>query len=95
MQKGGMVYIITNFKRTTLYTGVTSDLVSRILEHKQKKYPKSFSDKYNLNILVYFESFPSMEEAIEQEKYINGKVRKWKDDLINARNPQWDEIKDW
>jgi putative endonuclease len=73
--------------------------VSRILEHKQKKYPKSFSAKYNLNILVYFESFPSMEEAIEQEKYINGKVRKWKDDLINARNPQWedlwDEIKDW
>ena len=92
MQRGGSVYILTNINKTTLYTGVTSDLVSRILEHKQKKNPNSFSAKYNLNILVYYENFPSIEEAIDREKFIKGKSRKWKEDLINQKNPEWDDL---
>ena len=90
---------MTNFKQTTLYTGVTSDLLSRVKEHKNKRYPKSFTAKYNLTKLVYYGSFSSVKEAIEMEKYIKGKSRKWKEELINNQNPDWkdlwDEIKDW
>ena len=99
MGHGGCVYLLTNFKRTTLYTGVTSDLVSRIIEHKQKKYPNSFTSRYNLSFLVYYEILSSIEEAISREKYIKGKSRKWKEDLINSKNKDWkdlwEEIKDW
>ena len=91
--------MLTNFKKITLYTGVTSDLVSRILEHKEKRFPGSFSAKYNLNSLVFYEVFASIEEAITREKYIKGKSRKWKEELINKTNPEWNdlwcEIKDW
>ena len=54
MERGGYVYILANKNKTTLYTGVTSDLVNRIIEHKEKKFKGSFSAKYNLDILVYF-----------------------------------------
>lgn len=99
MIRGGCTYIMTNFKRTTLYTGVTSDLLNRVLEHNNKEYPNSFTDKYNLTILVYYETFSRIEEAIDMEKYIKGKSRKWKENLINKKNPDWidlwDEIKYW
>jgi putative endonuclease len=99
MTKGGAVYIMTNFQRTTLYIGVTADLLSRITEHKNKIYPQSFTARYNLTILVYYEVFSSIEEAIKMEKYIKGKSRKWKEELINKQNPAWrdlwDEIEDW
>lgn len=97
--KGGFVYIITNKYNTVFYTGVTSELVSRTIEHKEKHYPNSFTAKYNCNKLVYFESFESIESAIEKEKYIKGKSRKYKQDLISSKNPDfsdlWVEIKDW
>ncbi|MDQ8004121.1 MAG: GIY-YIG nuclease family protein [Pedobacter sp.] len=54
MQRGGVVYILTNYTHTTLYTGVTSDLLFRMIEHREKLFPKSFSSKYNVNKLVYF-----------------------------------------
>ena len=73
MAKGGTVYIITNKHKTTLYTGVTADLVSRIIEHKEKFYPNSFSAIYNLHVLVYYENYGSITEAIVREKYIKGK----------------------
>jgi putative endonuclease len=99
MVKGGCVYMLTNYTKTTLYVGVTSDLRGRILEHKTKKYLKSFTSKYNLSFLVYYEAYSTIEEAISMEKYIKGKSRKWKDDLIKKMNPQWndlwEEIKDW
>jgi putative endonuclease len=99
MVRGGTVYIMTNFKKTTLYVGVTSDLVSRVLEHKNKKYPNSFTARYNITSLVYYEIYSTIEEAIKIEKYIKGKSRKWKEDLINQQNPKWKnlwyEIKDW
>jgi putative endonuclease len=92
MIRGGTVYILTNRNRTTLYTGVTSDLVSRLIQHQEKYYPLSFSARYNLTMLIYYESFYSIEEAIDREKYIKGKSRKWKDDLIAGFNPTWRDL---
>ena len=97
--KGGTVYILTNKTKTTLYTGVTSDINSRIRQHKNKFYPRSFSARYNVNNLIYFENFSTIEEAIEREKKIKAKSRKNKEKLINSINPEWKdlsaEIHDW
>ena len=82
------VYIITNKTHTTLYIGVTSNLQKRIYEHKNH-LTKGFSDKYNCEKLVYFESFDNIEQAIEKEKYLKGKKRNFKENLINSINPQW------
>ena len=90
--KGGWVYLMTNKNKTTLYVGVTSDLRSRVYEHKTHTYRPSFSHKYNLEYCVYYESFLSIEEAIEREK----KVKKWgkrkKIILINSMNPEWKDL---
>lgn len=99
MEKGGCIYILTNKHNTTLYVGVTSDLYSRIMEHREKKYPRSFTAKYNINKLVYFELFHSIEEAIAREKQIKGGSRKKKVDLINSVNSKWadlfEEVEEW
>jgi putative endonuclease len=99
MKKGGCIYIMTNERHTTLYVGVTSDLYSRVVEHKEKKYPKSFTARYNLTKLVYYETFHSIEEAIAREKQIKGGSRKAKEKLINSMNPEWknlfEEVRKW
>ncbi len=99
MEKGGAVYILTNKNKTTLYVGVTSELVTRVIEHKTKKDPKCFTAKYNVNALVYYELFHSIEEAIAREKQIKAGSRRKKEELINNFNPErrdlWDDIKDW
>ena len=99
MKKGGCIYIMTNKHHTTLYVGVTSELYYRMIQHKEKKYPKSFTAKYNLNELVYYEVFHSIEEAIAREKQIKGGSRADKDKLINTLNPDWkdlfEEISKW
>ncbi len=99
MTKGGCVYIMTNVNRTTLYVGVTSDLYSRVLDHREKVYPKSFTAKYNLSVLVYCESFYSIEEAIAREKQIKAGSRLNKEKLINMMNPEWrdlfEDVKKW
>lgn len=92
MERGGTVYIITNKHHTVFYVGVTSELVYRIIEHRDKLYPKSFSAKYNISKLVYYEHFASIKEAIEREKYLKGKVRKFKLDLIETMNPEWRDL---
>ena len=89
--KGGYVYIITNRKEGTLYIGVTSDLIKRIYEHKSKKYP-GFSKRYNLDLLVWFEQFPTIEQAIEYEKKLKMWKRQWKLNLINQSNPEWNDL---
>lgn len=88
----GFVYIMTNQNNTVLYTGVTSDLVDRVLKHKLKKYPDSFSAKYNIDKLVYFEELDTIGEAINREKQIKGGSRKKKIDLINSLNPEWNDL---
>lgn len=99
MQHGGSTYILTNKHHTVLYIGVTSDLYTRIFEHREKKYPKSFTARYNCNKLVWYERFGSIEEAIAFEKFYKGKTRAFKINLIESNNPHWndlwEEIKNW
>ena len=90
--KPGFIYIVTNKNNTTLYIGVTSNLPERILEHKQKKYKNSFTAKYNLDKLVYWESFQEIGDAIGREKQLKGGSRQKKEDLINLMNPKWDDL---
>ncbi len=92
MQRGGCVYILTNKLKTVLYTGVSSDLVARIQEHQSFLYPDSFTARYRVTCLGYYESFSSIEEAIAREKFIKGKRRSWKLDLINSFNPDWNDL---
>ncbi|AZA51754.1 GIY-YIG nuclease family protein [Chryseobacterium sp. G0201] len=92
--KAGFIYIMTNQKNTTLYTGVTSNLPSRIQEHKEKFHELSFTAKYNLQKLVYWESFQEIGDAIFREKQIKAGSRQKKLDLINSINPEWRDLTD-
>lgn len=83
---------MTNKNKTTLYTGVTSELRQRVLEHKNHVYPKSFTAKFNLELLVYYEGFHRIEEAIAREKQIKAGSRKKKEALINSINPEWKDL---
>jgi len=94
MQRGGCVYIITNKEHSVLYTGVTSDIIARIHDHKNKIYPNSFSAKYNCNKLVYYYFYSHIEEAIAAEKQIKSGSRQSKIGLINALNPEWIDLYD-
>ena len=85
------VYIITNQHHTTLYTGVTNNLVSRMMEHKSGM-GSGFSHKYNLTKLVYFECAMSALSAINREKQIKSGSRKKKIALINSINPDWNDL---
>ena len=89
MERGGCVYIMTNVFNNIYYTGVTSDLRSRIWEYKNGIYLKSFTSKYKCYKLVYFQFFPNIEEAIGEEKRIKGGNRKQKINLIDGLNPTW------
>jgi putative endonuclease len=82
------VYIMTTKKNTVLYTGVTNDLIRRVLEHKTK-LTKGFTSRYNVEKLVYFEAGESIESAILREKQIKGGSRKDKVDLVSSLNPEW------
>ena len=83
---------MTNDNNTVFYTGVTSDLKVRVKEHKVKRYPKSFTGRYNIRKLVYFQRFTSIAEAIRREKQIKGGSRKKKIELINLMNPEWQDL---
>lgn len=85
------VYILTNRHNTVLYTGVTSDLYNRVLEHRSKVYP-GFTARYNVNKLVYYEQYGYVYDAIEREKQIKAGSRKKKIDLINSLNPLWEDL---
>jgi len=85
------VYILKNSSNNVLYVGVTNDLERRCYEHKQKLI-KGFTQKYNVDKLVYFEEFDSIELAIFREKQIKGYSRSKKDKLINEFNLGWKEL---
>jgi len=91
MAKGGSTYIMTNKNRTVLYIGVTSDLISRVLEHKSGSGSK-FTKKYNCIDLVYYESFTFIEEAISKEKQLKNWHKDWKWNLIKEFNPALDDL---
>jgi putative endonuclease len=90
-QKQYWVYIITNKKNGSLYIGVTSDLVKRIWQHKQKLV-EGFSSRYNLTQLVYLESYNDVELAIRREKRLKKYKRQWKINLIEQENPEWNDL---
>jgi len=92
MQKGGWVYILTNKYHTVIYTGITSDLVGRILQHKQKEFPASFTARYNVNKLVYYQLYDAIDEAIREEKRIKGGSRQAKIAIIEGMNPLWTDL---
>ncbi len=94
MDKTGTVYIMSSPNRTTLYVGVTSDLCDRVWKHRTKFYPDSFSAKYNCVMLVYFQSYRLVTDAINEEKRLKGGRRKQKDDLIMSMNPGWVDLWD-
>ena len=88
------VYILTNNSRT-LYVGITNDLQRRMFEHKTKT-ADSFTSKYNITRLVYYEETNDPIVAIEREKQIKGWLRQKKVDLIESENPQWRDLAaDW
>ena len=90
---------MTNKNTTTLYTGVTSDLKTRVYQHKNNLFPESFTANYNLHKLVFYEGFHFIEEAIAREKQIKAGSRKKKEELMNSINPDWNdlysEVFDW
>ncbi len=91
-QTGGYVYILTNKNNTVLYTGVTNNLKKRFEEHILKINPKSFTSRYNVNKLVYYESFFLIGDAIAREKQIKAGSRKKKEFLINSVNSGWIDL---
>ncbi|HVA96443.1 MAG TPA: GIY-YIG nuclease family protein [Candidatus Acidoferrales bacterium] len=91
MKKHAYIYIVSNKWNTTLYVGVTNDLIKRVWQHKQKLV-KGFTQKYNIDKLVYYEQFESINQAITREKQLKGGSRKQKTDLIEIVNPEWDDL---
>ncbi|HRR44735.1 MAG TPA: GIY-YIG nuclease family protein [Mesotoga sp.] len=92
----GFVYIMTNPYRTVFYIGVTNNLFRRVQEHKNKTV-EGFTNKYNCTIVVYYEFFERISDAIRREKQLKSWKREWKLQLIKERNPDlqdlWEEIK--
>ena len=95
MNKTCAIYIMTNYLETSLYIGVTSNLQKRVWEHKNKVV-KGFTEKYNVNKLVYYELTDSIETAINREKQLKRWHREWKINLIKEINPEFKDLSlDW
>ncbi|WP_431122907.1 GIY-YIG nuclease family protein [Flagellimonas flava] len=89
------VYILTNKRNGTLYIGMTNDLERRVFEHK-KKLVDGFTKRYGLGILVYFETYQYVKDAIVREKRLKKWKRQWKIELIEKENPGWQDLAaDW
>jgi putative endonuclease len=91
------VYITSNQNKTVLYIGVTNDLYTRLIQHKENAAPvahKSFAGRYNAYHLLWFERYNSIEHAIEREKEIKKWRRSKKVELINSFNPDWKFLND-
>ncbi len=89
--KMGYVYILSNFTRTTFYIGVTTDLESRIVSHRNGT-ASQFTTKYKLYYLLYFEEFQSIQLAIAREKQLKRWHREWKINLIKTINPDFKDL---
>ena len=83
------MYMLTNEHGNVMYVRVTNDLIRRVYEHKNHLDKGSFTARYNVTKLVYFESTSDVEAAIEREKQIKGWNRKRKNKLVETRNPNW------
>ncbi|MBU1132396.1 GIY-YIG nuclease family protein [Patescibacteria group bacterium] len=92
VQRNYYVYIITNTRNTVFYIGVTNNVERRLWEHKNKYNPNSFSARYCLQKLVYYEDFTDVYSAIAREKQLKRWHRPWKIDLIKKENPNFEDL---
>ena len=86
------VYILANSTNTTLYIGVTNNLLRRMYEHRNNLDPKSFTAKYDIHRLVYYEYTSDVRAALEREKQLKGWNRARKNKLVETRNPLWQDL---
>ena len=86
------VYFMSNQSNKVLYTGMTNNLSRRVLEHKNKRNPRSFTARYHCNKLVYYEVFSTPMEAIRREKQLKSGNRKRKNALVDGMNPAWEDL---
>jgi putative endonuclease len=91
MKKEAYVYIMTNKRNTVLYTGVTSNLIKRVYEHKEKLV-EGFTKRYKIKKLVYYEVFADITNAISREKQIKAGSRRKKIELIESMNKEWKDL---
>jgi putative endonuclease len=91
MKEKFYVYVTASLHNRVLYIGMTSDLTKRIWEHKNKVV-KGFSKTYNVDRLVYFETYDDAENAIKRERNMKEWKRQWKIDLIEKENPNWNDL---
>ena len=91
LERQYFVYIMTNKSKTAIYTGMTNDLYRRVYEHKQKLV-EGYTNKHNINRLVYFEVGDNAESIIAREKQIKSWKRHKKIDLVNTLNPKWEDL---
>jgi putative endonuclease len=85
------VYILASAYNGTLYTGVTSNLIARIIQHREGTFD-GFTKRYQIHRLVYYETGGTMESAIAREKQIKRYKREWKRNLIERENPMWNDL---
>jgi putative endonuclease len=93
MEKYYYVYILANNRNGTLYIGITSEIVKRIWQHREKVF-QGFTEKYNINKLVYYEIFKDPQNAIKREKRLKKYKREWKINIIEKDNPEWKDLYD-
>jgi len=91
MKKQGYTYILASKRRGTIYIGVTSNLTQRIWQHKNN-ITEGFTQKYDVKLLVYYEAFEEITDAIAREKRLKRWHRPWKINLIEENNPDWDDL---
>ncbi len=94
MTQPSYVYILTNKTNSVLYVGVTNNLTKRMQQHKTGYFKNSFTSKYQVTKLVYYEEFLSIRDAIRREKQLKAGSRQRKIELINHRNPEWHDLMD-
>ena len=87
------VYILSNYSKTTFYVGMTDDPGRRMYEHKNKIYP-GFTEKYNCDILLYYEEFEGSDQAAHREHQLKRYRKEWKRNLIDSLNPDWKDLTD-
>ncbi|MGJ7903442.1 GIY-YIG nuclease family protein [Lysobacter sp. 1R34A] len=91
MSRSPAVYLLASAKRGTLYTGVTSDLIQRVWQHREH-LAQGFTERYGFDRLVWYEQHETMENAIQREKKIKKWNREWKIRLIEENNPEWRDL---
>ena len=91
MAKGGYTYILTNKPRAVLYTGVTSDIAARMMQHREG-HGAAFARRYGMKTLVLIEHHATIEDAIAREKAMKAWKRDWKIELIEQANPEWRDL---